>query len=1460
MNFMKRYFLLIIFCICVNAGMAQDQHLDSIFRQPPATAKPWVFWYWMHASVTRAGITADLEAMKEAGIGGAYLMPIKGKANPPFINPPVEQLSPAWWDMVRFAHSEAARLGLQLGMHMSDGFALAGGPWITPELSMQKVVWTATAVKGNTDFNDTLPQPETNEKYYKDIAVLAFPSLPVNKQMPAVTTSQPGVNAQFLALPGNKESFRSQDPCWIQYEYKQPFTCYGVTVRTNGNNYQAHRLSISVSDNGVDFRPAGKLDAPRHGWQDTDAPVTHAITPVTARFFRFSYDRNGSEPGAEDLDAAKWKQSLKVTGLLLSDQPRIHQFEGKSGAVWRISPNTTTKQVPDKDCIPLDKIVDLTAQLDAKGRLRWKIPAGNWTILRIGHTSTGHTNATGGAGAGLECDKFNSAAVRMQFDHWFGEAVRRIGPQLADSVLKVFHVDSWECGSQNWSSRFREEFRSRRGYDLLRYLPAMAGYPVQNAQTAEYFLHDVRATITELVQQNFYDTLATLAHAHGCTFSAESVAPVMTGDGMQHYHAADIPMGEYWLRSPTHDKPNDMLDAISGAHIYGKQIVQAEAFTELRMRWDEHPGMLKTLADRNYALGINKLVYHVFTHNPWTDQRPGMTLDGIGLYFQRNQTWWKPGKAWVTYAQRCQALLQQGRPVADVAIFTGEEIPRRAVLPERLVSVLPGLFGDSTIYMESQRMANRGGPLREMPIGVTASANITDPASWVDALQGYNYDSFNKDALLRLATVKNGNIVLPGGAVYRLLVLPGALAMSPEGNLLSRETVFHLRRLLSAGATILANGPIRSLEAPDSVITLGKEGVIQGPWRASSFDALALAPDLLVKEPSGKRAAAIAWTHRSAPDYDIYFVSNQQETERLLNMSFRITGRLPELWDPVTGEQRMATDWTSQDGRTNMQLQLPANGAVFIIFRKAAKTNSMHKAANWPELQTIGALKHKWEVRFDTASGGPVNPVTFDELTDWSKHISPQIRYYSGTATYKRSFEWSLDKKDTLSRVFLDLGRVANIAEVTVNGINCGVAWTYPYRVDITPALRKGKNELTIAVTNTWANRLIGDTALPVAQRITHTTAPLRLQNAPLLEAGLLGPVQLQQENVSDVEHVPGTVLENIYQDIKTPHKYGMVMVPPDDSKKLDCPSIFRKGKKWYMVYIMYDGRGYETLLAESKDLLHWKTKGKMMSFADSTTSWDANQRAGYISLQDHEWGGKYKWRSFNKKHWMTYIGGTGTGYEQGLLSIGLANTRKKITKPHEWHRFDKPVLMATDSNAGWWENNTIYKSSVIWDKTKTTGHPFVMYYNAKGDSLKPKRGKERIGMAVSDDMEHWKRYLDQPVLDHFTGITGDAVIQRMDNVWVMFYFGAFWKNRPAAFNRFACSYDLVHWTDWHGDDLINSTEDYDGRFAHKSFVISYKGVVYHFYCAVDNKDQRGIAVATSKDLGKSTLTFTKDK
>lgn len=1138
---MKRICMLLMVASLFFAGCNRHSQteLKNIFQDPPQSAKPWVFWYWMHGAVTSEGVSADLEAMRQAGIGGAYLMPIKDVVVPPHISNPARQLTPEWWALVRHAMNEAKRLGLQIAMHASDGFALAGGPWITPELSMQKIVWTEKLVNGGAEIDVSLDQPETIENYYKDIAVFAYPTHEdADKNSfvikPRVTSSLPGTDPHYLAERENNRSFGSDRPCWIQYAFDEPFTVRSITIRTPSNNHQSRRLEIAVSDDGRSFRSLGRMEPPRYGWQDWDADLTYAIEPVTAQYFRFNFNPAGSEPGAEDLDAAKWKANLRIMGIELSGAPKIHQYEGKTGKVWRIANWTTDTQIPDELCPSMDEIVDLTKAMDSLGHLMWNAPAGKWTILRIGHTSTGHTNYTGGGGLGLECDKFNPEAVKLQFENWYGEAIKQAGPELAREVLKGFHVDSWECGSQNWSPVFRDEFISRRGYDPMPYLPVMTGLPLQSARESERFLHDMRETIAELVLDNFYKVLHELASENGASFSAECVSPTMTSDGMLHYQAVDIPMGEFWLRSPTHDKLNDMLDAISGAHIYGKNLVQAEGFTQIRIDWDEHPGMLKTLGDRNYALGFNRFSYHVFTHNPWMDRKPGMTLDRIGLYFQRDQTWWKPGRAWVEYAQRCQALLQQGRPQADIAVFTGEEIPRRAVMPDRLVSTLPGIFGGEIVERERQRLANVGQPLREFPAGVTSSANISCPEEWIDPLRGYAYDSFNKDALLRLAKANNGKIELPGGASYSLLVVPGPRRMSPE-NFMSVETARKLRDLIKEGATIVVNEqPVYTpglADQNDSLLTslteeiwggefeemiqetgsfqvksLGKGRVIRGPVDAETFEGIGLQRDFIA-EIEGK-PSRMAWTHRKGNDFDLYFISNQGAYPKVVDLSLRVEGKKPELYDPVTGEVRDAAQWTIENGRTNLRLKFEAHESVFVVLQKNTDANMRNTGTNWYELETAMEVDNLWKVAFDSEFGGPADTAAFERLTDWSEHKDSSIRNYSGLAVYNSSFNWQGKKE----RVWLDLGHVADIAEVIVNGQSCGVAWTHPYRVEITEAVKNSENKLTIEVANTWANRLIGDHALPAEERTTWTTAPYRLKGRPLAPAGLLGPVALKVE------------------------------------------------------------------------------------------------------------------------------------------------------------------------------------------------------------------------------------------------------------------------------------------------------------------------------------------------------------
>ncbi|TDX01376.1 family 78 glycoside hydrolase catalytic domain [Dinghuibacter silviterrae] len=337
---------------------------------------------------------------------------------------------------------------------------------------------------------------------------------------------------------------------------------------------------------------------------------------------------------------------------------------------------------------------------------------------------------------------------------------------------------------------------------------------------------------------------------------------------------------------------------------------------------------------------------------------------------------------------------------------------------------------------------------------------------------------------------------------------------------------------------------------------------------------------------------------------------------------------------------------------------------------------------------------------------------------------------------------------------------------------------------------------------------------------------------------------------------VPDSVMQAVYTRVRTPYKYGLVIAPKDNDKKIDCPTVFRKDSTWFMTYLEFNGRGYQTWLARSTDLLHWSTLGKVLPFPADTTRWDAHQQAGYAGLEDLTFGGSYRLDKYQGRYWMSYFGGAAKGYEKGLLSIGMASTDKDPSVSHEWDRQDRPVLSSVDPDVAWWDNHTQYKETVIRDKEGLTGHPFVLYYNANGDSVNKKRGAERIGMAVSDDMVHWMRFGRDPVLNHGAGITGDPWIQKIGDVYVMFYFGAFWKGTNGAFNRFACSYDLVHWTDWTGANLIQSSEPFDNLFAHKSCVVSYKGVVYHFYCAVDKANQRGIAVATSEDKGASLVHF----
>ena len=988
------------------------------------TTKPWTFWYWMYGAVSEAGIKADLQAMKDVGLGGCYLMPIRGAAERPEYEGKADALSENFWRMVDCALTQADSLGLGMGIHVCDGFALAGGPWISPEESMQKVVFCDTIVSGGRH-HFLMQKPQHYENYYEDIAAYAIPIRGERLEVRGkkiVTSPEVTVNAKGVLC--------ADEPCWIQYEFDKPTEIRNIEIEPSGTNIQCQRMIVKVSHDGVIFHTVKQLTPPRQGWQNTGYNTTFSIPPCKVKYVRLEWTPEGTEPGAEDLDAAKWKPVLRLKDVKFGSWPLIDNWEGKVGYVWRIAPETPEVELPAEDFLHPRDLVAFKMQGD---NADVTLPEGQWRILRMGHTSTGHANATAGGAKGLECDKFSRKAVEKQVDRWFGLFMQRPNHK----AIQYLHVDSWECGSQNWSKNFAQEFERRRGYDIIPLLPIYAGVPMVGG---EEVLRDIRKTIDELVNEVFFATVAQKAKEYGVQLSSESVAPTMVSDGMTHYRYVDVPMGEFWLNSPTHDKPNDMLDAISGAHVYGKNIVQAEGFTEVRGVWDETPASIKALLDRNFALGMNRLFFHVNTHNPWLDRKPGMTLDGIGLFFQRDQTWFPEAKPFVDYITRCQTLLQKGKPVVDIAVYTGEEVPSRALTPDKLVPMLPGLFGAERVASERERLANHGLPMIESPVGVRHSANILDLKDWINPLHGYQYDSMNKDALL----------TQPFN--YKVLVIP-------QGTLVSKGVKAKMAQLRRQGVQI-----------------------IDKPYKDSTFEKVA--PDAVLPE-------GIAYAHRAGEGEDIYFLSNQTDKEQTFTPSFRQKQETAVLYNPLTDER------TSFDGT----IQLPPYGSLFVCYG----LNNYSQGGNisfpgWEHfIPSVGTKSLLWDVSFRESGLTLSNQPLFD----WSQHEDDRIRYFSGHARYTTT--WKL-KKDEVpqGRAWLSFPNVKDIAHVWINGKDCGIAWTAPYEVEITGALKKGKNTIEIEVVNTWHNALQGADQGKAPYDGIWTNAKYRTKGDDLLPAGLL--------------------------------------------------------------------------------------------------------------------------------------------------------------------------------------------------------------------------------------------------------------------------------------------------------------------------------------------------------------------
>jgi hypothetical protein len=821
------------------------------------------------------------------------------------------------------------------------------------------------------------------------------------------------------------------------------------------------------------------------------------------------------------------------------------------------------RPVPAGDVIDPGGMVDLSDKLDRDGRLRWQVPPGNWTLLRLGYQPTGRQNHPAPVeGRGLEVSKLSAAAVDFFWDQSIAKFIQTAGARTG-KVFTHVEVDSFEVGHQNWSETLAGDFRRLRGYDLRRYLPALTGRIVGNVESTERFLWDFRKTIGDLIAGNYYGRFAARCREHGLLFANEPYGTYGNADDFTVAGHADIPTCEWWAGQYTPHHTATAKLAASAAHTYGRPIVDAEAFTGNPARiFEEYPANMKAQGDYMFCQGVNRFSFHSFVHDPY-GQPPGLGLGTYGSRLDPRNTWWAFSRPWRDYLARCQHLLQQGQFVADLLYYAGEDAPQWCRLRDDLTPRPP---------------------------------------------TGLDFDFCNREILGRLQ-VQDGTLLAPGGIRYRLLVLPPVTHLRPA-------TLRTIAALVAAGATVVGPKPLRTpgLEGGDAAarelreladrvwgdcdgksVTTHTHGRGRVYWGRPLDDVcreLSLVPDFTfdatTASPPGKTlypGPGTEYIHRRIGETDIYFVSNQHDQAKTLHASFRVTGRQPELWHPDTGRIEGAPEFEpTPDGRTRVTLRLDPAGSAFVVFRRplageagvlaiqknhqpasarlrreegrlllrAAEAGEFQltttagrvRRAAVPNLPAPLALAGPWEVAFSAGQGAP-EKILLPQLVSWTQHEHPEVKHFSGTATYRLEADVPADWLAAGRRVTLDLGDVQVIAEVTVNGRNLGVLWKAPYATDITSALRPGRNQLEVRVANLWVNRLLGDLRHPDDNEWTSetgSTAPgqglaripdwvtqntprpspqrrafvawrwLHLPKKSLLPSGLIGPVRLVPE------------------------------------------------------------------------------------------------------------------------------------------------------------------------------------------------------------------------------------------------------------------------------------------------------------------------------------------------------------
>ncbi len=1114
-----RIAVLSVFISGITWGQGSPDPLKQGFKHPPQPARPRVWWHWMNGNISKEGIKLDLEWMHRVGIAG-YQNFDAALQTPQVVDKRLAYMTPEWKDAFKYAVTLGDQFGMEMAIAGSPGWSESGGPWVPPSQGMKKYVWSETIVEGGKPFQGKIAHPPSNTgafqnigvreqfgpptpnlpQFYADAAVVAFriPSgdLDTNTTTAKITSSGEAFDATLLSDGDLEKTAKVPIPAlgaesWILFEYPEPRTVRSVTYVPKEPGFIAQLISgisapektLEASDDGKNFHKVVSLSGGR-------APQ-HTITfePTTAKYFRVTFKRNPPPPRpawAEGIDPTSFgplppaPTAYEIAELVLHQGPRVNHFEEKAAFVPEEDLyHYATPQIDASSAVKKSDVIDLTSKMGADGTLDWTPPEGKWVVLRFGYSLQGITNhpATPEA-TGLEVDKLDRRFVKNYFEKYLDSYKETVGAdEMGKKGIAYVINDSWEAGSQNWTDNMLAQFKELRGYDPTPWLPVLTGRIVESSEASDRFLWDFRKTIADLIANEHYGQLQETLRERGMRHYGESheSGRAFVADGMEVKKFNEVPMSAMWTQSPGVNNVQygynaDDRESASVAHIYGQNIAAAESMTAAAAPWGWSPSTLKPTADQELLSGINRFVIHESAHQPLVGKAPGLTLGPFGQWFNRNETWAEQAGPWIDYLARSSYMLQQGRFSADWIYFYGED------------SNLTAIFDD-----------------KAPPI----------PA-------GYGFDYVNADALIHELNVENGQIVTKSGMQYKVL------GLDPYSRHMSLPVLRAIYALVEKGAVIAGPKPTDDPSLADDqqefnklstelfgdgsgVHKVAKGTVYAGENLRGVLDALHIEPDFDYVKPNSD--SDIQFVHRKLTNGHIYFVDNRSNHEESIDAIFRVAGMEPELWRAETGTTEPVS-FSISGSRTTVPLRLEAWGTAFIVFRKPTSVTS-HMLP--PTIESkVATLTGPWDVAFQPGRGAPASMI-MKELSDWSQSDDQGVKYFSGVGTYTKTVQVSGESLMKGNRLWLDLGDVKNLAEVSINGKDLGQVWHAPYRVDATSAFKPGANQIKIIVVNAWVNRLIGDEQ-PGATKLTFADVKPYKANSPLQPSGLIGPVTVVRE------------------------------------------------------------------------------------------------------------------------------------------------------------------------------------------------------------------------------------------------------------------------------------------------------------------------------------------------------------